>query len=253
MDRWEEAQIDETKMGTFYNSMLGLPYLSAEERLTDTDVFACCGDDNMRDSISIRKTAMGVDVGKAYHTVVIGEKVDALRAKIIYLCRVKGFDAVHDIARKYNVQSAVVDIRPYEESFTKFQAAESYRVFGAEYKDKQKGDVKTDEKLGIYSLLRNQIFDRTHTWIKNRQLELPRKCSEVEEFAKQMCNCAKVLEENEQGDRVYRYIKLGPDHYRSAVNYLYMALGDLTHYQGMSAPGYNSNKQDDYDPLNYGM
>ncbi len=251
MDRWEHDQRD-GKIGEFYNGVLGLPYIPAEDRLTHSDVFACCGNDVMRTELSIRQTAMGVDVGKNYHTVVIGEKIDAKRAKIIYLARVKGFDAIHDIARKYNVKSAVVDIRPYEESFNKFQQAEPYRVFGAEYKDKQREFLKTDEKSGVYSLLRNQIFDKTHAWVKSGEIEIPRRCAEVEEFVKQMCNCAKVLEETESGDRVYRYIKLGDDHYRSAMNYLYMALGDLTQYQGMGAPGF-SMASSSYNPLTYGL
>jgi hypothetical protein len=239
-------------MGTFYNSILGLPYIPAEDRLTESDVFACCGNDLMRTDLSIKQTAMGVDVGKSYHTVVIGEKIDAKRAKVVYMARVKGFTAVHDLAKKYNVKSAVVDIRPYEESFTKFQQSEPYRVFGAEYKDKQREYLKTDEKAGVYSLLRNQIFDKTHFWIKNRQVEIPRKCAEVDEFARQMCNCAKILEETEQGDRVYRYIKLGDDHYRSAMNYLYLALGDLTHYQGMAAVGYSGREQE-WDALTFDL
>ena len=240
-------------MGTFYNSILGLPYLAAEERLTEEDVLACCGNDVMRTELSIRETAMGVDVGKAYHTVVIGEKIDDKRARIIYLCRVKGFPAVHDIARKYNVKSAVVDIRPYEESFNNFQKSEPYRVFGAEYKDKQRQFLKTDEKAGVYSLLRTQIFDKTHAWIKGKNVEIPRRCEEVKEFARQMCNCGKVLEETEQGDRVYRYIRLGDgnDHYRSAMNYLYIALQDLTQWQGMSAPGMKMVAGTGYDPLTW--
>ncbi len=253
MSRWEECQMDGSKTGTFYNSILGLPYIPAEDRLRQSDVFACCGNDIMRTEVSIRETAMGVDVGKSYHTVVIGEKVDKERAKVIYMCRVKGFTAVHDIAKKYNVKSAVVDIRPYEESFTKFQQSEPYRVFGAEYKDKQREFLKTDEKSGVYSLLRNQIFDKTHQWFKSQKIEIPRKCAEVEEFAKQMCNCAKILEETEQGDRVYRYIKLGDDHYRSAMNYLYMSLQDLTHWQGMGAIGYKMKAGSSYDPLTFGL
>jgi hypothetical protein len=252
MARWEHDQ-KEGKIGEFYNGILGLPYIPAEDRLTHSDVFACCGNDGMQTNVSISQTAMGVDVGKRYHTVTIGQKVDAKRAKIIYMCRVKGFQAVHDIAKKYNVKSAVVDCRPYEEEATNFQAAEPYRVFLAEYKDKQRGDVKTDEKSGMYSLLRNQIFDRSHAWIKNQQVELPRKCEEVEEFARQMCNCAKVLEETEQGDRVYRYVKLGDDHYRSSVNYLMVALGDLVHTQGMSAVGYSGKAGGDYDPLMFDL
>lgn len=252
MDRWEHDQRD-GKIGEFYNGILGLPYIPAEDRLNQSDVFVCCGNDIMRTDISIRETAMGVDVGKSYHTVIIGEKVDAKRVKIIYLCRVRGFDAVHDIAKKYNVKSAVVDIRPYEESFTKFQSSEPYRVFGAEYKDKQREFLKTDEKAGVYSLLRNQIFDKTHAWIKNKEVEIPRRCSEVEEFARQVCNCAKVLEETEEGDRVYRYIKLGDDHYRSALNYLYMAMGDLTHWQGMSSSNMKMIAVEDYNPLTFGL
>ena len=250
MKRWAAAQEDKTKLGLFYNSILGMPHTDSEDRLTESDVFACCGNETMRTGAGIAETAMGADIGKAYHTVVIGEKIDSKRAKIIYMCRVKGFNALHDIAKKYNVRSAVIDRRPYEEEFEKFQAAEPYRVFGAEYKDRQKTFCKTDAYSGTYSLFRTQIFDKTHAWFKDKLVEIPRKCEEVKEFAKQMCGCAKILEENEQGDRIYRYIKLDDDHYRSAVNYLYVALQDLTAWQGMSAPGYGvTSEVEDWNPL----
>ena len=253
MDRWENDQ-QEGKIGEFYNGILGLPYIPAENRLTHQDVFACCGQDVMRTEMSLRETAMGVDVGKRYHTITVAEKLSPERAKIIYTARVKGFDAVHDIAEKYNVKSAVVDRRPYEEEFERFQQNEPYRVFGAEYKDKQNAFCKTDEKGGTYSLLRNQIFDKTHEWVKSGKLEIPRKCDEIDEFAKQVCNCAKTLEETEQGDRVYRYVKLGDDHYRSSLNYLWLALENLTHYQGMGAIGYQPpGRTDDYNPLEWGL
>ena len=249
MDRWVKDQRD-GNIGEFYNGVLGLPYIPAENRLRESDVFACCGNDIMRTDISISETALGADIGKHYHTIVIAEKIDKTRAKIIYMARVKGFQEIHDIAKKYNVKSAVIDRRPYEEEFEKFQQAAKFRVFGAEYKDRQKAFQKTDEQTGTYSLLRNQIFDKTHAWIVNGEIEIPRKCAEVEEFARQMCNCAKVLEETEAGDRVYRYIKLGDDHYRSAVNYLYMALQDLTAYQGMGTPGYGVEEEvNDWNPI----
>ncbi len=250
MDRWERDQA-EGKIAEFYNGVLGLPYIAAEDRLKLSDVFACCGSEVMRTELSITQTAMGADIGKHYHTVVIGEKVDAKRAKVIYMARVKGFQAIHDIARKYNVKSAVIDRRPYEEEFEKFRVSEPYRVFGAQYADRQKAFMKTDEESGTYSLLRNQIFDKTHAWVIAKEVEIPRRCAEVDEFAKQMCNCAKVLEENEQGDRIYRYIKLGDDHYRSAMNYLWLALNDLTHFQGMSATGYKMKAEPQYNVLRW--
>ncbi len=258
MSRWEEAQADGSKMGTFYNSMLGLPYMETEDRLTEADVFACCGDDVMRTGISIKETAMGVDVGKAYHTVLIAEKVDKKRAKIIYMCRVKGFPAVHDIAKKYNVKSAVIDRRPYEEAFESFQAAEPYRVFGAQYPTTLKSSgpfLKTDEKAGTYTINKIQIFDKTQGWVTKKEIEIPRKCEEVNEFARQCCNCGKILEELPSGDRIYVYAKLGDqqDHYRNALHYLYIALGDLTAWQGMGTPGYTTKSGSGYDPLNYGL
>ena len=258
MKRWEECQIDESKRGTFYNSILGLPYLAAEDRLTESDVFACCGGETMQTSTSIKQTAMGVDVGKSYHTVTVAEKIDAERAKIIYMCRVKGFDAVSAIAKKYNVKSAVVDCRPYEEAFNNFRDSEPYRVFGAQYPpttfSRQNTFMRTDEKAGIYTIARTQAFDRSHAWFKNKNVIIPKKCAEVKVFAEQMSACAKVLEETEQGDRIYRYVKLGTagDHYRSSVNYLMVALQDLTHCQGMSAVGYQK-KSESYDPLTFGL
>jgi len=86
----------------------------------------------------------------------------------------------------------------------------------------------------------------------NKELEIPRKCAEVDEFVKQMCNCAKVLETNpETGDRLYRYRRRGDgnDHYRSATNYLWLALNDLTYVQGMNAPGYQVAVAHDWNPL----
>lgn len=248
MGRWERDQ-REGKIAEFYNGVLGLPYIAAEDRLRQADVFSCCGDDVMRTDISISQTAMGADIKKHRHNIVIAEKVTKDRAKIIYMARVKGFQAIHDLAKKYNVKSAVIDRRPYEESFEKFQKAEPYRVYGAQYVDRQKVFQKTDEKSGTYSLLRTQIFDKTHEWVKSGNLEIPRRCAEVDEFAKQMCNCAKVLEENEQGDRIYRYIKLGEEDYRNAVNYLYIALNDLTYIQGMGTPGYAEAEIEDWNPL----
>jgi hypothetical protein len=257
MDRWREAQIDRTKLGTFYNSILGFPYIPAEDKLLQSDVLACCGNDIMESS-SVTETAMGVDIKKRCHNIIIARKVDSERSKIIYLVRVKGFDAVYDLALKFNVKSAVVCLRPYEEEFGKFRdkcQKKQIRVFGSEYNPsyKQKVFMKTDEKAGIYTLHRTQAFDKSHAYIKNKKVELPRQCGEVDEFAKQLCACAKVLEETEEGDRIYKYLKQGEEDYRNALNYLMIALEDLTSYQGMSAPGFKMEQQKVWNPLTHGL
>ncbi len=256
MADWEEAQIDKTKLGRFYNTYLGRAYIPVEDRLVQQDIFNCCGDDVMR-TMSTAETAMGADIMKT-NRVIIAEKQRNGGAKVIYMARVSGFDALFEIATKFNVKSAVICLRPYEESFRKFQERCSHkniRVFGSEYKDKQKNFLKTDEKSGIYSVARTEAMDKSQAFIRSGKFEIPGKCTEVNIFAKEMCNTAKVLETNEDtGDRVYRYRPVGDkqEHYRHALNYLMLALEDLNYYQGMSSPDYVSASSE-YDPLSYGL
>lgn len=247
MTRYEKDMKD-GNFGTFCNSILGLPYIAAEDRLRMQDVFDCCGGDLM-EVRSDTGTAMAADIGKTNH-VLIARKKASEKAKIIYMARVSGFNALHDIAKRFNVKSAVIDLRPYEESFRRFQKAEPYKVFGCEYHDRMRGFQKIDEKAGVYSLLRTEIFDKTHVWVVNKGIEIPRKCDEVKEFAEQCCNCAKVLEENDYGDRVYRYRKLGDEHYRNALNYLWLAIQNLSDYD-ISPLHLPNEKTSDYDVLRW--
>lgn len=236
MDKWDEAQNDTSKMGLFYNRFLGFPYIAIEDRLRRQDIFDCCGDDQMKTSSAIG-TAMGADIMKT-NRVVIAEKKKKGGAKIIYIARVTGFDSLYDLVGRFDVRSAAVCLRPYEESFRKFQERCSKRdpkvtVYGVEYKDKQRNLLKTDEESGVYVLHRTEAMDNSQTWIRSGKLEIPRKCDEVLVFAKECCNTAKTLETNEKtGDRVYRYRPVGDkqEHYRHTLNYLTLALMNLSEY-----------------------
>ncbi len=257
MFEYEEAQLDMSKMGRFYNTYLGFPYIAIEDRLRPQDVFNCCGDDIMASSSQIG-TAMAADIMKT-NRVVIAEKKGKEKAKIIYMARVSGFDALYDLALKFNVKSAVICLRPYEESFRKFQqkcGKKGIRVFGSEYRDKQKNLSKVDEKSGIYTLSRTEIMDRSHAWIKSGKLEIPRMCEEVRIFAKEACNTAKTLETNDQtGDRVYRYRPVGDkqEHYRHCLNYLLFALINLRDYEVAPEPVGAGVDEPEYDVLRWGL
>lgn len=258
MDKWEKAQSDSSEMGLFYNRFLGFPFIPVEDRLRPQDVFDCCGDDHMA-TRSSTVTAMAADIMKT-NRVVIAEKKGKEKAKIIYMARVSGFDALFDLCKQFNVRSAVICLRPYEESFRKFQekcARQDPRivVYGSEYKDKQRNLLKTDEKSGIYSLHRTEAMDGSQSWIRSGQLEIPRMCEEVKIFAKECCNTAKTLETNENtGDRVYRYreVGVGGEHYRHCVNYLKLALLNL---RGNDRPmvTIGAGGQEDYNPMTYGL
>ena len=241
MAKYEEAQKDMSLMGLFYNRFLGFPYIAIEDRLRMQDVFNCCGDDQMKTS-STQGTAMAADIMKTNRVVIAEKKQHG--AKIIYMARVSGFEALYDLVEKFNVKSACICLRPYEESFRKFQVRcaahkdqfgqpDKVIVYGVEYRDKQRNLLKTDDESGIYILHRTEAMDGSQVWIRSGKLEIPRKCEEVNVFAKECCNTAKTLETNEKtGDRVYRYREVGSggDHYRHCVNYLELALKNLRDY-----------------------
>lgn len=257
MRKHEEALIDKSLMGKFYNKFLGFAYIPFEDRLRQQDVFGCCGDDLMK-TFSITGTAMGADIMKT-NRVVIAEKKGKSKARIIYMARVSGFDALYDLAIKFNVKSGVICLRPYEESFRKFQekcGKKDIRIFGSEYRDKQRNLIKTDDESGVYIVSRTEMMDKTHSWIKSGGLEIPRKCEEVKVFAKEVCNTAKVLETNEKtGDRIYRYRPVGDkiEHYRHTLNYLWLALLNLQDYDIQLLGVLPKEKESQYNVLRWGL
>lgn len=259
MDRHQEAVLDSSEMGGFYNTYLGFPFIALEDRLRKQDVFDCCGDEVMQIHSEVG-TAMAADIMKT-NRVLIAEKKKNGGAKIIYMARVSGFDALYDLVGQFNVRSAAVCLRPYEESFRKFQEKCSKRdpkvtVFGVEYRDKQTNLIKTDEKSGVYALARTEAMDGSQTWIRSGKLEIPRNCDEVKVFATECCNIAKSLETNEKtGDRTYRYREVGTggEHYRHCVNYLKLALLNLHEYQISDPVLVGADDNENYNPLTFGM
>jgi len=205
------------------NSKLGRAYIPAENRLHPNEVYACCGNDivSAKDE---GPTCMGVDVGRVLH-VVIAQRTTKNALKVIKMARVDSFEDLHDLARDFGVKSAVIDLRPEQRKVREFQKAENYQVFACEYVETRAGMTHWDEKDKVIKCNRTEICDATHELVvESGRLELPRRCQEVDQFVKEMCNIAKTLEEDKvSGSRVYRYKKLGADHYRHAMNYCLLA------------------------------
>jgi len=205
-----------------YNSKLGMAYIAAENRLTVNDVYRCCSQDAMLTSHP-GPCAMGVDVGKQLH-VVIGFRPNDRMCKIAWVGRVSEFSDLHDLAQRFHVADTVIDALPETRKCREFQAAEQHAVHLCEYKEHQKvGPTWTTD--GICAVNRTEICDTTHTLVvEPGMLAIPRRNPEIEEYALEMSNIAKVLEEDpETGLKVYRYRKLGADHYRHATNYFALA------------------------------
>lgn len=207
------------------NSKLGRAYVPAENKLTEQDVYACMGNDAML-SKSEGPCCMGVDVGRVLH-VVIAQRDTRDTLRVVKAGRYEHFNDLHDLAKAFNVRSAVIDLRPETRKVREFQREEPYQVFGCEYIEQRVGAVSWNEKEKIVQVNRTEICDATHELVTEYgKLVLPRKNEEMMVFAKEMSNIAKTLIEDEMtGSKTYRYIKLSgkADHYRHAMNYCYLA------------------------------
>lgn len=225
-NKFQRIQGDSIKLAEFYNSKLGMGYIAAENRLIKNDIYAVCG----RDAMPTRHhgpCAMGVDVkgaGNDLH-VVIGAKVNRVTLRILKVLRVKTFTEIHDLARRYNVKTAVIDLKPETRTVRKFRDEEPYEIFLADYNENQKTVPSFDSKRGLVQMNRTELCDATHNLVTDTGLlELPRRCEEIERYAKEMCNIAKVLVTDDvTGAQKYLYRKLGQDDYRHATNYFKLA------------------------------
>lgn len=206
------------------NSHLGRAYLPAENRLTQQEVFACCGSDAERLN-SDNPTCMGVDVGRELH-VVIAERKNRQTLEIIRMVRVGSFNDLHDLARRFNTKCAVIDLYPETRKVREFQQSEHFQVFGCQYVESKASQWAWDEKDRVVKVNRTELCDATHHLIaESGRLILPRRSQEIEQFAFEVCNIAKILEEDaETGAKEFRYRKLDArDHYRHALNYVFLA------------------------------
>ncbi|MCK4794547.1 MAG: phage terminase large subunit family protein, partial [Desulfobacteraceae bacterium] len=231
LNTYEDPRTDVT---LFHNLKLGMGYIAAEDRLTVNEVLSRCSTDVM-DVRHDGPCAMGVDVGSDLH-VTIGTVPYPGGLKVRKMARVSNFTDVHDLAKRFGVVSAVFDLYPETRKVREFRAAASFEVFGCDYQETQKGAFAWNEQNGVVTVNRTEICDATHNLVATKNLqdsgvatgniELPREDEEVRIYARQMCNTAKVLiEDEETGKKTYRYRgKLGgPDDYRHSTNYLFLA------------------------------
>lgn len=213
-------------LGDVYRLRLGLPYVAAEDRLSVDSVMKCCGNDCMPTGYTDGQCAMGVDVGKMKH-IVIGIMTGKDHYEILKVARRSSWNDIHDLARKFNVKSAVIDIRPYEDEVRRFQESEkAYQIYLCQYDENTVISTNFNKLTGIVKVNRTEICDSTHRIVTEQNIKLPRRCPEVDEFAKQLCNIAKVLMTNKRTNTpIFRYrpIGSGGDHYRHALNYFYLA------------------------------
>jgi len=249
LKRYEDPEAHGTTAGEFQRITLGQAHIDADDELQESDVFACCGRDPMAISSTI-PCAMGVDIGKKWLYAVIGYRLDRNRYRIIKIAKVPDFDALHDLAVRFNVKSSVLDAQPEFHKCREWQKAEKHAVYLCYTPDNQKQDIvwTPDNQIKV---LRNYLFDATHAMIRDEGVTtIPRICEEVKLFANHLTKTVRVQEIDKRTDSpVFRYRRRGDkeDHYRCGMNYFYLACKKV----GIAPSPYSKRKQEEVQDLSY--
>jgi hypothetical protein len=246
---------NEQKKQELYNSELGLPYAPVENRLRQRDVYECCGQDPMV-MAHPGPCCMGVDVGREF-AVTIACKPKERQLQIVYIGRPTDFNELQSLANRFNVKCAVIDAEPELRKSREFVDSGAYGWL-CDYQDSIMNGPAWNHKDRMIKAQRTETCDATHDLVHSGLLILPRRNGEIEEFARQCCNVAKILEEDGYtGSKVYRYKKLGDDHYRHSLNYCWMAAQKTPVYAPMTAERAImeafAGRMQVYDPLIYGL
>lgn len=206
----------------FYNLKIGIAYVEAANRLSIQEILSLCGHDGITSS-DPGPCSMGVDQGKDLH-VVIGKRLPSRAGKILHLNIYKDWEELDRLMKAFNVTRCVVDALPETRNAREFAKRNKDKVFLNFYQEHQKGRYAWNERDLTVSCNRTESLDASHNEIMNGKLVLPRESEIVREFAQHLHNIAKRLEEDEEtGSKRYVYVKLGPDHFRHALNYEAMA------------------------------
>jgi hypothetical protein len=220
----------EGRLGDVVRLRLGLPFVTAEDKLTTAQVLSNCGYNPQLNGHS-GPCAMGLDIRK-HKNVVIGCRVGNDRYRILRVARVDTLAEVMQMAERFNVRVCVGDIRPYEDEMRRFQADARFKVWLCQYSESTPLGTKWNSKEGLVTANRTEALDAGHRLVAESRVELPAICEEVKQFATECASIAKVPELNKRtGSTVFRYRKLKsatPDDYRHALTYF--ILGATGHH-----------------------
>ncbi len=204
----------------FWNSRIGFPYEDAATAL-GADVLDAC-DGGYPAAAKGECCTMGVDQGNELH-FVISSRASGMR-KIVRVGVLDSFEALDVLMSAYDVRLCVMDALPNTHSAKAFAARFPGRVFLCFYSSTRKAEATWNAESATVVVDRTYALDAAAAEYFGMRVRLPR-CPEMEEkFKPQMRNLARKPERDAAGDIVgYEWVRRGPDHFRHADCYDYLA------------------------------
>lgn len=227
LKEYDDPDAFDTSEAEFQRTVLGKAYARAEDVLRESEVYQCCTQDQMRYSHD-GPCAMGFDVGYPLIHAIIGHRIGKDRYRIVKMARVPDWGSLHDLAQRFNVKSTVGDAMPESHKIREWAKTEMGSG-NTVYPCYAQHHLKTFDNWGVDNIVKvnnTEIHDETHQMVVSPgRMLIPRMCEEVKIFAHQMCMVAKFLETDKRGQSSYFYRKIGDkqNHYRSALNFFYLA------------------------------
>jgi len=234
MVKAETSKADEQEL---YNSKMGLPHTVAGAQVSDKDLDSCYETYTMlTQGNPARINTMGVDVGDWLHVEIDEWTIDQMgpdintnaKPRVIWIGKVRDFEALDVLMRKFQIHGAVVDINPERRKAKEFADRFHGFVKLAHYSRGQtsKGMIeKTDHDIVDDHML---AVDRT-SWLDislgrfaKQRISLP--SNTPDEYRQNVKSLVRVIERDIDDNPVGRYQNIAPDHFGHARNYAEMAL-----------------------------
>lgn len=228
-DNFYDAQNNESKLQTFYNSDLGLCYEASGSKLSATILDACKSEYRMT-NICEYPCVIGIDVGRNLHTTIwrVFEDGDMM---LVGLHLLKHFEEVDGLIERFNVKSLVVDAMP--ETRKSLELCErhpniAYMCYYTQNKfDEMQGLRKVttqDSSRYVISADRLLIMDNVMEKFITSKFILPSNANDLfdGDFYDQLCVPTRIWESDGGTDGRFVYTK-GQDHWYHSTNYALMA------------------------------
>jgi hypothetical protein len=216
LEKWEESGKNEN----FWRQILGKPFVNKENRLDYAQVMAC----KRAFDIDPHETrnCMGCDTGKGQHYVIARRCEKEIRVIKIGTCET--FAELRNLMDVYNVGRCVIDPGGNVSSVKEFIDDFPGRAFQCYYHGNDKSYIEWDDDKQQVNAHRTATLDKSCDVVRGQGIWFPAISPELHNLAKHCVNSVKKREEDEITGKIkFTYIRTGADHYRHALNYLYIA------------------------------
>ena len=233
----------------FWNSRLAQAWVDVANRLDIEAVLSHCGTHGMSYS-STEACAIGVDVGPVVHHVVVRVPSESGSGRTIWV-GTTDWHGLHDLIDRFTGY-LVMDGLPEPDRAVEFCKRHAYRAWAAFYTSSPSAEPAWDDNEGKVKINLTRTMDASHRSLQLGHEVLPRRSDVIEELALHCHNVARrKVEDEESGQVRHEWVKLGPDHYRRAINFAIIASGRTP--QGMAPPeGYYDRKDSRESALGVG-